>query len=88
MNYDKLYGVAWKDIRQNAMTYVTMLDKIKHKRPEQVLMGLAILTILACRRFKVDPRRLLETAERVLRFAEDTLPQYPRAISEWFEKEL
>jgi hypothetical protein len=44
--------------------------------------------LLTCRRFGLEPRRVLEISERTLRRAADVEPQYPRAISAYLEQEV
>lgn len=88
MRHDRLYDLRWREIRQVAFSWIDQLDRIAHKRPAQVVGGLAVVFLLVCERFKADPRRVLETAERILRRAQDTEPMYPGAIRDYLRSEM
>ena len=88
MRHDRLYDVQWALVKQVSFAYLTQLDKIKIRNPSQVVVGIAVLFLLVCERFRLDPPRVLETAGRVLRRARDVEPQYPRGIAEYLQKEL
>jgi len=88
MRYDRLYDVRWRWIKQVSFAYLDTLDKISHKTPAQVVSGVAVLFLLVCERFELDPRRVLETADRILRRARDVEPMYPRGIAEYLTREL
>ena len=89
MRHDRLYDVRWKFVKQAAFAYIDMLDRTKlSKTPNMVIMGVAVLFLMVCERFKLEPRRVLDTADRVLRRARDVEPQFPRGIAEYLKKEL
>lgn len=76
-------------MKQASFAYIDMLDRTKlTKTPNMVVMGVAVLFLLVCERFKLEPREVLDTAARVLRRAREVEPQYPRGISEYLHKEL
>lgn len=88
MRHEDLYAIQWRDIRQAAFAWVDNLRKIKHTTPTQVVMGIAVTFLLVCARFKLDPREVLNTADRVIRRCKDVDPQYIRAIEQYFKEEL
>lgn len=87
MDYERLYSARWADVRRTAFGW---LDRIQHQRlrPSAAVAGLGVTFILICDRFKLDPRRVLEVADRMIRRADDTEPQYTRAIREYMRREM
>lgn len=88
MRHDRLYDIRWKEARQVLAAWMTALDNTKTRAPSEVVMGAAIVFKLTCERFKLNPRRVLETADRVVRTARDQSPQYVRGMEEYLVKEI
>lgn len=65
------------------------LDVVQTEKPGPQVVGIAILFLLLCTRFKQDPRQVLDKAGRVLY---DSLSigkgEQTRAIKTYLEKEL
>lgn len=88
MRHDRLYDVQWRQVKQAAFAWIDSLQRLKHTAPVQVVTGTALNFLLVCERFKLNPRRVLETADKVLRRAREADPQYPRAIAQYLKEEL
>jgi hypothetical protein len=86
MTHSDIASASWLHIKQVAFAWI---DTISHvRRPAAVPVGLGVTFLLVCRRFGLEPRRVLEISERTLRRAADVEPQYPRAISAYLESEV
>jgi hypothetical protein len=85
MNHSDLASTRWFDIKQTAFAWI---DAVSRFRPETAVVGLGVVFLLTCRRFGVEPRRVLEVSERALRRSSDVEPQYAQAISEYLRREL
>lgn len=89
MRHDRLYDVKWRLVKQASFAYIDMMDRTGLRNtPNMVVIGVSVLFLLVCERFKLEPRRVLETADRVLRRAREVEPQFPRGIAEYLAKEL
>ena len=88
MRHDRLYDVRWDFLKLVTFNWISGLDKMKHKSAADVVISTAVALILICRRFKLDARRVMDTADRIIRRAEDVTPQYPRAISQYLREEF
>ena len=88
MKHDRLYDIQWKAIREVSFSYIDRVDKLGVKSPQQVVGGIGVLFLLVCERFRLDPRRVLETSDRILRRARDVEPAVPRAIAGFLRNEL
>lgn len=91
MQIQDLYDVSWRNIRQLTFGTVDTFQKMmmrREARPRDLVQGIAILLLIVCRHFKLEPRDVLETASRVLRRAKDIEPQYPRGIEAYLNAEL
>ena len=91
MRIQDLYDVRWGEVSRLAYAYLTNFDQKFGKDeagPKDLVTGIAVLFILLCKRFNLDPRRVLETTDRVIRRAKDVEPQYVGAISMYLEREL
>jgi len=88
MRYDRLYDVDWHILRHVTFSWIDTFGRIKKTRPADIVVAAAINLILICERFKLDPRRVMDTADRVVRRARDVAPQYPRAIEQFLREEF
>lgn len=91
MRIQDLYDVSWRHIRQVSFAWIDFYGKLLAKgeaRPRDLVQGVAVLFLLVCARFKLEPREVLETASRVIRYAKDTEPQYVRGIEAYLREEL
>ena len=91
MRIQDLYDVRWRNIRQITFSVIDFFGKLVGRgeaRPRDLVQGIAIMFLLVCARFKLEPRDVLETAARVTRYAKDTEPQYVRAIEAYLREEL
>ena len=88
MRHDRLYDVRWDFLKLVTFQWISTLDKMKHKSAADVVTATAVTLLLVCRRFGLEPRRVMDTAERIVRRAEDVNPQYPRAISQYLAEEF
>jgi hypothetical protein len=88
MRYDKLYDVDWHLLRHVTFGWIDAIGRIKRASPADVVVAAAINLLLVCERFKLNPRRVMDTADRVVRRARDVAPQYPRAIEQFLNEEF
>jgi len=88
MRHDRLYDVKWALLRHASFAWIDSMDRLKMRHPADVVMATAVCLILICQRFGLEPRRVMDTADRVLRRAKDVTPQYPRAIEHWLKEEF
>lgn len=88
MRHDRLYDVHWNVTRHVLMAWFTAMDNSKLRRPVDVVMASATVFLLVCERFNLNPRRVLDTADRVIRRARDHQPQYVRGAEEYLRKEV
>lgn len=82
---DRLYDIDFEDVANGALHINTKLTKFS---PAAYLGTLAAMFLLVCERLKVDPRRVLETTDRVLRRALDRQPVKVRAVRRWLREEI
>lgn len=85
MRIDRLYDVKWRDVKLAAMGW---LNQVQYTAPADQVIALAVTFLLICERFKLEPRRVLEASERVLRRAIELEPHYPRAIKAYLREEI
>jgi len=88
MRHDRLYEVRWHFVKSVAFSWIDRLDKVKQKSAPDVVASTAIVLILICERFNLNPRAVMDTADRIVRRARDVNPQYPRAISQYLQEEF
>jgi hypothetical protein len=81
----KLYDLTAIGIKNTAMR---MLGTVQKEQPEQVVAGIAALFLGICERYGVEPRRVLETTDRIIRDARDKHPVEMRAMARYMRKEL
>jgi hypothetical protein len=86
MRLDRLYDVRWSEVRHIAFAWLNALQD-KHTPRDQVI-ATAINFLLICKRFGLEPRRVLEVADRVIRHARDTKSRYIEAIELYMRNEL
>jgi hypothetical protein len=65
----RLYDVNWRELQHVAFGWLTALDH--QLRPAQYVATVAVLFLAVCERFKLEPRRVLEVTERIMRHARD-----------------
>jgi hypothetical protein len=69
---DSMYNVKWAMLKRVCMVFLTAIDKPQYaSKPGETVASVAIILLGLCRRFKLDIRRVLETAERIERFAHE-----------------
>ncbi len=85
---DSLFAVQWHFIKQCCQQWLDTLDRVKFKVPAQVVMASAIIFLLSCERFKLNPREVLDIADLVIRKSHDLDPRYVRGIREYLKEEL
>lgn len=91
MRLDRLYDVRWDTLKLAAFSWITKVQKLDAEvgmPPNNVLTGLGVTFLLACERWKLDPRQALEVCDRVLRRAKDVNPQFPRGIAAYLKEEF
>ncbi|NRA09623.1 MAG: hypothetical protein HRU02_15820 [Myxococcales bacterium] len=91
MRLQDIYDVRWSRVREQAFAYINLFGKAKDQgfaQERDLVTGVAVNFLLVCERFKLDPRRVLETADRITRRARDVSPQYVRGIEEYLAQEL
>ncbi|MEE8385619.1 MAG: hypothetical protein V3S01_06865 [Dehalococcoidia bacterium] len=91
MRIQDVYNVRWRYVRQLSFAIIDFFGRDHGKgraRPVNLVQGVAVLFLLICARFKLEPRDVLEVAARVIRFAKDDDPQYVRAIEAYLREEL
>lgn len=85
LNITKLYDLTSHGIRELCMK---MLLRLQKEQPSAVVGGIAALFLMICDRYAVDPRRVLEITDRVLRDARDKHPVEMRAMARYIREEL
>lgn len=85
---DGLFNVQWHFVKQVCVQWLAALDRQKYKLPAQVVMASAIVLIMICERYNLNPREVMGIADRVIRNGWDLDPRYLRGIREYFKEEL
>jgi hypothetical protein len=85
---DQLFNVQWFFVKQVCQQWLGALDRQKAKIPGQVVVASAITLILICERYKLNPREVMDIADRVIRRGWELDPRYLRGIREYFKEEL
>lgn len=88
MQLDTLYDVRWALIMQTITGWLTVLDKIKHNAPNQIVMGSAICFLLICRRFDLRPSNVLDIAGRVIDRSRTVSPQVVAGFEAYLKNEV
>lgn len=88
MRHDRLYDVQWHIVKSVLFGWIDRLDKLKQKRAEDVVISTAIALHMICARFALNPRAVMDTADKVIRRATLVDPQYPRAIAQFLREEF
>lgn len=81
----KIYAV---DMRRVSKITFELLDRIQQKRAEEIVAAGAVFFLQLCRRYRIDPRRVLEAVERIVRDAEDRYPDHVRALRTYLDQEI
>lgn len=85
---DSLFAVRWHFVKQVCQQWLDSLDRVKYNIPAQVVMANAVIFLLTCERFKLNPREVLDIADTVIRKSFDIDPRYVRGIREYLKEEL
>lgn len=85
---DQLFNVQWHWVKQVGQQWLDALDRAKRKLPGQTVMGVAVTFLLICERYSLNPREVLDIADRVIRKGWDLDPRYLRGMREYFKEEL
>ena len=88
MQYDDIYTVRWKDLRGFTVDWIDRLERRKLKKPAYVVTATAVVFLMMCKNFDLDPRRVLEACERMWRRALLVEPMYPRGMAEAIKAEF
>lgn len=89
MRHEALYDVHWRMVKRAALSWLDRVQDIaKGESPAQIVIATAVLFLMVCKRFNLNEREVLTTADRVLRRAWDVDPQYPRAIQQYLREEM
>lgn len=75
------------NVRAVSRTAFDVLHNIQRHPPNEQVAGIAWLFLLACKNYNLDPRRVLEYTDNILRRALDVEPDYPRAVIQYMRNE-
>jgi len=85
VNLDKLYDLTAVGIKTTALL---MLTRAQKERPAQITAAIATLFLAVCRRYRIEPRRVLEVTDRIMRDAQEKHPVEMRAMARYLKEEL
>mgnify|MGYP000231654092 CR=1 FL=1 len=85
---DQMFNVQWHFVKQVCQQWLSALDKQKYKLPGQVVVASAITLIMICERYKLNPREVMDIADRVIRKGWDLDPRYIRGMRDYYKEEL
>jgi hypothetical protein len=85
MNNNDLYNTDPRDMKDVALKCCGVLQRT---RASVVVGGVACFFLGICRRFKMDPRCVLDITDRVMRDATDKHPVEMRALATYLREEL
>lgn len=85
---DSMFNVQWHFVKQVCAQWLNSLDRVRTKVPGQVVVASAITLILICERYNLNPREVMDIADRVIRKSWDLDPRYVRGIRDYFKEEL
>ena len=85
LRFDRLYDVTPDRLRKSALR---MLHRMANRKPEDIVIGISTLFILICQRYRVEPRAVLEVAERILRDMGDKNPPVLRGMKRYLKEDL
>ena len=91
MRLDRIYDVTWDKLKQITFGWITGFDRATANSrpvPADFVASSAILLLLICERFKVEPREVLTAAGRIIRHADDAAPLYTRTMRDFLKEEL
>jgi hypothetical protein len=85
---DSMFNVQWHFVKQVCQSWLNSLDKQKYKLPGQIVVASAVTLIMICERYKLNPREVMDIADRVIRKGWDLDPRYIRGMRDYFKEEL
>ncbi len=85
MRLDKLYELDVLQFKDAALAAMTVWQRFQ---PEYLVAAAATLFLYVCAHVRLDPRRVLEASERVLRGAKEKHPVEFRALATYLREEV
>lgn len=85
---DQLFNVQWEYVKQVGQQWLDALDRKRHAKGGQVLISSAIIFLMLCKRYDLNPREILDIADRVIRKGWDLDPRYLRGMRDYFKEVL
>lgn len=85
MSMDKLYHASFDRLRKGMYQWIHAQH---NEQPEDTLCASGAMFLLLCRNYRIEPRRALEVAERVLRDAEGFQAVNIRALKRLIREEM
>jgi chorismate mutase len=85
LRIDKLYDVTALGIKNVS---VRMLTAAQKEKPEAIVSAIAVLLLMVCSRYRIEPRAVLDVTTRIIRDAQDNHPVEMRAMKRYIAKEL
>ena len=88
IDMEKLYRVKVKEMSKGLYRWIHAMTKKSGDHTGPLLISCACTLILLCRHYNADPRRVMDTTDRVLRNAQDIRPKEFRAMRAYMKGEL
>ncbi len=82
---DRLHRVTPHQLKTYALLSLNLLQR---RRPQEIVAAIAAVFILLCRRYKVDPRGVLDTVDTMVRHASEEHPVEMRALKRYLREDL
>lgn len=85
-----LNEAKWSIVKILAFGMIENLDQgtDKLRRPRYAVVAAGVFFLLVCRRFKLDPRRVLDIAGRHIQHSHEVDPMYTRGMEQFLVEEF
>lgn len=83
-----MFNVQWAYVKRVGQQWLDAMDRTRMTIPGQVVLGIAVTFLMICKRYELNPREVLDVADRVIRKGWDLDPRYLRGMRDYFKEEL
>jgi chorismate mutase len=85
LRIDKLYDVTSIGIKNVSIRMLTAAQK---EKPEAIVSAIATLLLMVCKRYRIEPREVLDVTTRIIRDAQESHPVEMRAMQRFLREDL
>lgn len=82
---DKLHEVTPLALKNYAMLALNLLQR---RKPAEIVAAIGTVFILLCKRYRVDPRKVLDVNDKMIRVAQEEHSVEMRALARYLKEDL